>query len=134
MFRVNPRVTLGLVFFTVLIQKSEKQWKVLRDCLENLPTGIPSSHQTFPRGCTPRESLISLGTSLGQIFPDNSCGFSTVCPTLQLLYVMDNQAGDAGQDVRPQLTSAGSGERQGAGRAEDAPFHMQSPGHHGLLA
>ena len=40
MFRVNPRVTLGLVFFTVLIQKSEKQWKVLRDCLENLPTGI----------------------------------------------------------------------------------------------
>jgi hypothetical protein len=22
----------------------------------------------------------SLGTSIGQIFPDNSCGFSTFCP------------------------------------------------------
>ena len=41
--------------------------------------GGPSGNQTFPQGCAPRESLISLGTSLGQIFPDN-CGFSTVCP------------------------------------------------------
>ena len=31
--------------------------------------------------CAPRESLISLKTSLGQIFPDNSCGFSTVSQT-----------------------------------------------------
>ena len=72
--------SLGLIIFTVLIRKSEKQWKVLRDCLKNLPTGIPSGHQTFPRGCAPRESLMTLGNSLGQIFPDNPYGLSTVCP------------------------------------------------------
>ena len=38
MFRVKPRVTLGLMFFTVLIQKSEKQWKVFSGCLKNLPS------------------------------------------------------------------------------------------------
>ena len=42
MFRFNPRATLGVIFFTVLIQKSEKQWKVLSGCLKNLPLGIPS--------------------------------------------------------------------------------------------
>ena len=78
MFRFKPRATLGLIFFTVLIQKSEKQWKVLSGCLKNLPSGIPSGHQTFPRGCAPRESLMTLGNSLGQIFPDNHCGLSTV--------------------------------------------------------
>ena len=72
--------SLGLIIFTVLIRKSEKQWKVLRDCLKNLPTGIPSGHQTFPRGCAPWESLMTLGNSLGQIFPDNPYGLSTVCP------------------------------------------------------
>ena len=41
MFRFKPRATLGLIFFTVLIQKSEKQWKVLSGCLKNLPSGIP---------------------------------------------------------------------------------------------
>ena len=41
MFRFKPRVTLGLIFFTVLTQKSEKQWKVLSSCLKNLPSGIP---------------------------------------------------------------------------------------------
>ena len=45
-----------------------------------MPTGGPSGYQTLPQGCTPRESLISLGASLGHIFPDNSCSFSTVCP------------------------------------------------------
>ena len=40
MFRVEPRATLGLIFFTVLILKSEKQWKVLSGCLKNLPSGI----------------------------------------------------------------------------------------------
>ena len=78
MFRVKPRANLGLIFFTVLIQNSEKQWKVLSGCLKNLPSGIPSGHQTFPRGCAPRESLMTLGNSLGQIFPDNHCGLSTV--------------------------------------------------------
>ena len=38
----------------------------------------PSGHQTFPWGCAPRESLITLVNSLGQIFPDNQCGLSTV--------------------------------------------------------
>ena len=78
MFRVKPRATLGLIFFTVLIQNSDKQWKVLSGCLKKLPSGIPSGHQTFPRGCAPRESLMTLGNSLGQLFPDNHCGLSTV--------------------------------------------------------
>ena len=83
MFRVKPRVNLGLIFFTVLIQNSDKQWKVLSGCLKNLPSRIPLGHQTFPRGCAPRESLMTLGNSLGQIFPDNHCGLSTVCPRAQ---------------------------------------------------
>ena len=78
MFRVKPRAALGLIFFTVLIQNSEKQWKVLSGCLENLPSGTPSGHPTFPRGCAPRESLMTLRNSLKQIFPDNHCGLSTV--------------------------------------------------------
>ena len=78
MFRVKPRVTLGLLFFTVLIQNSDKQWKVLSGCLEKVALGIPSGHQTFPRGCAPRESLMTLGNSLGQLFPDNHRGLSTV--------------------------------------------------------
>ena len=82
MFRVKPRVNLCLIFFTVLIQNSDKQWKVLSGCLKNLPSRIPSGHQTFPRGCAPRESLMTLGNSLGQIFPDNHCRLSTVCPIL----------------------------------------------------
>ena len=56
MFRVKPRATLGLIFFTVLIQNSDKQWKVLSGCLEK----------------------VALGNSLGQLFPDNHCGLSTV--------------------------------------------------------
>ena len=66
MFRVKPRANLGLIFFTVLIQKDEKQWKVLSGSLKNLPSGIPSGHQTFPWGCAPRESLMTLGNSLVQ--------------------------------------------------------------------
>ena len=68
-----------IILFTVLIQKSDKQWKVLSGCLKNLPTGIPWGHQSFTPGCTPRESLMTLGNSLGQIFPDNHYGLSTVC-------------------------------------------------------
>ena len=78
MFRVKPRANLGIIFFTVLIQKSEKQWIVLSGCLKNLPSGIPLGHQTFPWGCALRESLMTLENSLGQIFPDNHCGLSTV--------------------------------------------------------
>ena len=135
MFRVKPRATLGLIFFTVLIHKSEekngkssmvvrhifprgcapgeslmtlgnslghifpdnhcglftvliqnseKQWKVFSGCLKNLPSGTPSGHQTIPRGCAPRKSLMTLGNSLGQIFPENHCGLSTVYTTLSL--------------------------------------------------
>ena len=40
MFRVKPRVNLGLIFFTVLIQNSDKQWKVLSGCLKNLTSGV----------------------------------------------------------------------------------------------
>ena len=78
MFRVNPRATLGLIFFTVFIQKSDKQCKVLSGCLKNLPTGIPSGHQTFPWGCASQECLMTLRNSLGQSFPDNHYGLSTV--------------------------------------------------------
>ena len=78
MFTVKTRATLGLILFTVLMQKSEKQWKVLSGCLKNLPLGIPLGHQTFPRGCAPRESLMTLGNFLGQIFPDKHSGLSTV--------------------------------------------------------
>ena len=70
---------LGLIIFTVLIKKSEKQWKVLRDCLKNLRTGVPLGYQTLPWGCAPRESLMTLGKSLRQIFPDNPYRLSTVC-------------------------------------------------------
>ena len=42
-------------------------------------------NQTFPRGCAPRESLITLWTSLGQFFPDNPFGLLTVCTTLLTL-------------------------------------------------
>ena len=42
LFIVNPRATLGLTIFTVVIQKSDKQWKVLSGCLKNLSTTIPS--------------------------------------------------------------------------------------------
>ena len=73
--------SLGRIIFTVFIRKSEKLWKVLRDCLNNLPTGLPSGLQTFPRGCTPWESPMTFGNSLGQIFPDNPYGISTVCTT-----------------------------------------------------
>ena len=45
--------------FTILTKKSEK----------NLPMGGPSGNQTFLQGCA----------SLGQIFPDNPFGLSTVC-------------------------------------------------------
>ena len=82
MFRVNPRATLGYINFFILIQKSEKQWKVLRVCLENLPTGGPLGNQTLLQGCAPRKSLSTLGTSQEPIFPDNPLGLSTVCTTL----------------------------------------------------
>ena len=43
MFRINPRETLGLIFFTVFIQKSDKQCKAISGCLLNLPTEIKLS-------------------------------------------------------------------------------------------
>ena len=41
MFRVNPRATLGRIIFTILIQKFEKQWKILRVFWKHLPLGPP---------------------------------------------------------------------------------------------
>ena len=38
------------------------------DVWKNLPKGSSEGNQTFPRGAAPRESLITLGTSRGQIF------------------------------------------------------------------
>ena len=73
MFIVKPRVTLGLIIFTILIQKSDKQWKFLSGCLKNLPTRIDLGHQT------PRENLMTRGNSLRQIFQDNHYGLFTIC-------------------------------------------------------
>ena len=41
MLRHKPRSTLGLIFFTVLIQKSEKQWKVLSVVRKFIPREFP---------------------------------------------------------------------------------------------
>ena len=45
-------------------------------------TGGPLGNQTFPLGCAPQESLITRGTSLGQICLDNPFGLCIVCPKL----------------------------------------------------
>ena len=52
MFRVKPRATLGLIFFTVLIQNSDKQWKVLSGCLEKVALGNSRGSSDFPEGRT----------------------------------------------------------------------------------
>ena len=39
--KVKPRANLVLTFFTVLIQKSEKQLKVLSGCLKKFPLRTP---------------------------------------------------------------------------------------------
>ena len=79
--KICSESNLGLIFYNVLIQKSEIPWKVLSGCLKNLSLGIPIGHQTFPWCCAPRKRLVTLGNSLGPIFPDNNCGRSTVCTT-----------------------------------------------------
>lgn len=53
LFRVNPRATVGRISFTILVRKSEKQWKLLSFCQEIFPTGGPTGNQTFFRGCSP---------------------------------------------------------------------------------
>ena len=75
--------SLGLIIFTVLIRKSEKHRKVLRDCLKNLLMGLPSGHQTVPRGWAPRESLMTLRNSLGQIYQETPADFPLFVPTSQ---------------------------------------------------
>ena len=69
--------TLGHIFFGFWSPKSNKEWKVLRDCQKKLLTGGPSGNQTFPQSCAPRKSLITLWTCLGQFFPDNRFGLFT---------------------------------------------------------
>ena len=53
MFRVKPRATLGLIFFTVLIHNSDKQWKVLSDCLEKVALRNSLRSSDFPSGLRP---------------------------------------------------------------------------------
>ena len=53
MFRVKHRATLGLIFFTVLIQNSYKQWKVLSGCLEKVALGNFLGSSDFPSGLRP---------------------------------------------------------------------------------
>ena len=86
MFRVKLRATLGLIFFTDLIKNSDKQWKVLSGCLKKLPSGIPSGHHT-------------LGSSLGQLFPDNHCGLSTVYTILKVRGLMLMVIGHINQKI-----------------------------------
>ena len=63
------------VLFGFWTPKSDKQWKSVRVVWKNLPMGIPSGNQTVLRGCAPQDSIITLGTSLEQIFPDNPAAF-----------------------------------------------------------
>jgi hypothetical protein len=53
-----------------------------RDFPRAAPSGNPSEQPCFlgRLQTLPRDSLRTLGTSLGKIFPDYSCGFSTICP------------------------------------------------------
>ena len=71
--------TLVRIFLGFWNPKSDKQLKVLKDCLEYLPTVGLFGNQTSPRYCASWESLITLGTSLEQISPDNPFGLSPVC-------------------------------------------------------
>ena len=68
MFSVNYRVTLGRTMFTFLIQKSEKQRKVLRVCLENLPMGGPLGNQTFLYAAHLRKVSLPSGPPYGKFF------------------------------------------------------------------
>ena len=100
MFRVNPRVTVGLIFFTNVIQKFEKQWKLLGHCLEYLPMEGPSGNQTFLWGCGPQEGLTTLGLPRENV-SDNLFGLSIVCtihytfPPLVFSLHMDSTLGPA---------------------------------------
>ena len=67
MFRVKPRANLGLIFFTVLIQKSGKTVESTQWLSEEF----------------------ALGNSLGHIFPDNHCGLSTVYTTSQVVIIVE---------------------------------------------
>ena len=71
------RAPAGHILFGFWSLNSDWQWKSLRDCLANSLTGGPSGNQTF------------LGTSLGQIYPDNPSNFSTVCPRSFGLLLLD---------------------------------------------
>ena len=53
MFRVKPRATLGLIFFTVLIQNPDKQWTFLSGRLEKVALGKSLGSSDFPSGLRP---------------------------------------------------------------------------------
>ena len=53
MFRFKPRATLGLILFTVLIQNSDKQWKVLSGYLEKVALENSLGSSDFPSGLRP---------------------------------------------------------------------------------
>ena len=46
--------SLGLIIFTVLFQKSEKQWKVRSNCLQKFAHGNSLRSSDFPLGLRPR--------------------------------------------------------------------------------
>ena len=60
----------GILVFRVLVQAWYKQCsgKSVGVVWKNLPYGMPKSHQVFPRGGAPRESLMTKVKSSGQIF------------------------------------------------------------------
>ena len=43
----NLGETVGHIIFTVLMRKSEKQWKIFKDCLENLLREVPRVIRLF---------------------------------------------------------------------------------------
>ena len=75
------------------IEESTIIWDTFSSVFEAL--SLTNSGKAF--GIFPREVPLVirlsqgaqlLGTSLGQIFPDNSWGFSTVCPTVGRLFTL----------------------------------------------
>ena len=54
--------------------------------LENMPIGDLSGNETFLSGCAPQESLITVVSTLGQIFPDILLDFQLFQPKLRSQY------------------------------------------------
>ena len=101
MFRDNPRVIMGHMFLTILIQKSEKQCKILRVFWKYLPTGgkffrQPCGFSTFYITVNFEKSLAAAAKTTCNFWSNHAitdlqiCQFSPVRPLIgksERLYV-----------------------------------------------